>query len=375
MIFCPDCRSENEHNAPFCLSCGYRFNGEGRKKREGDTLPEGQRNIKRRESQKADLARTQKQNAIQIGKKQRDKETLEEKSPLIEVDESEDGKTFPFIFVVLSLIALVTGLFVFGAFDDEKVELNESKNEVIQIPTGKLLTGLSGEARALFIHACERTKKEGESCEEEVFLAGEIEESERIVEAFRIDKYEVSNLEYQRCVDAGRCGVFEQCQIFTHEGKQFGNHPPKILLNPQHPAVCISQKEASKYCNYKGGQLPSKNEFLRAGREKDRRVFPWGNHWDPTLSNWGERDMIGTPVLGKIDGFGFTSPQGSFPEGCSTFSVCDLSGNLSEWGRKEDGSSVYFSGSWVDSPFDQRLTKERMASKGRTDVGFRCIYH
>ncbi len=373
MILCPDCSSENELNAPFCLSCGHRFNAPDRSRTlAGDTVPEGQKSIP---AARTELAKTQKQSAIKPpGSKDPTKETLEDKSPLLDVDESTDAKTLPFVFIVLFAIALLTALFVFGVFDDDVVELYENKNEVISVPKGVVQDGLSGEARALLLLACERSKKEGDSCEESVFLAGETNEEKLEVSAFRIDKYEVSNFEFQKCVSDGRCEENKKCGIYTHEGKQFGTRPPKVLLTPSHPAVCVSHQDAAEYCAFKGGSLPTKGEFLRAARSEEQRVFSWGNHWDPSVANWAERDVVGTPVLGKIDGYGFTSPQGVFEKGCSAFAVCNLSGNVGEWAKKVGEKTHYRSGGWTDSPFDLRVTREREAVDARTDVGFRCVY-
>ncbi len=289
--------------------------------------------------------------------------------------ENKDRAAIPIILIALLLITTLATLFIIGAFDENEKVINPVVvNDVILIPEGTVQEGLSGEARALLLLACERSKKNGESCEESKFLEGEIADDTHHVPAFNIDKYEVSNFEFQKCVKSGQCQESKRCEIYTPEGKQFGSRPPKILLQPSHPVVCVSQKMANDYCVAKGGVLPTKVQFLRAARRSDRRVFAWGNHWDPELANWAERDLVGTPILGKVDGYGFSAPVGTFDEGCSPFGVCGLSGNVGEWSKMSRDTSFYRSGGWTDSPFDLRITREREAKNARTDVGFRCVY-
>lgn len=55
--------------------------------------------------------------------------------------------------------------------------------------------------------------------------------------------------------------------------------------------------EARKLCEALGGRLPTADEWERAARGPDGRVFPWGNGMDrdasTALSPWGCRDLIG----------------------------------------------------------------------------------
>jgi serine/threonine-protein kinase len=155
--------------------------------------------------------------------------------------------------------------------------------------------------------------------------------------AFWIDRYEVTNAQYQRFVSdtsfvsgAERSGVSEV----------FGDPNPVAEANwrsPQGPGSSLSGKDdhpvvqmnwfsANKYCEWVGGRLPSEAQWEKAARGSDGRLFPWGG-------DAPDKNSLNATTPGSSDNFRYTAPVGSFPEGISPYGLYDMAGNAYEWTR------------------------------------------
>jgi len=81
-----------------------------------------------------------------------------------------------------------------------------------------------------------------------------------------------------------------------------------------YPVGGCSWYEAMAYSAYKGGRLPIEQEWEKAGRGTDSRIYTYGNAYDSNAySAWG-------PL-----------PPGTFPQSDSMYGVSDLCGNIFEW--------------------------------------------
>ena len=141
------------------------------------------------------------------------------------------------------------------------------------------------------------------------------------LDAFWIDKTEVSNAMYQKCVAAGAC------QPSDDYGSDFNA--------PTQPAVGVSWHDAQAYCQWAGKRLPTEAEWEKAARGPDGRKYPWGNEWDVhrikrlnfadknTDYNWSDKEAD--------DGYQHTAPVGSYPAGASPYGALDMAGNVWEW--------------------------------------------
>ena len=129
-----------------------------------------------------------------------------------------------------------------------------------------------------------------------------------------IDRTEVTVARYRACVRAGRCAE----PPYSAGATRFDR--------PELPVVLVSHTDATTFCAWAGGRLPTEAEWERAARGLAGRRYPWGNVYNPFLSNHGKVHQ-----LDDSDGFLELAPAGSFPEGRTPDGIADLAGNVGEW--------------------------------------------
>lgn len=82
------------------------------------------------------------------------------------------------------------------------------------------------------------------------------------------------------------------------------------------PVVWVSAEDAEAYCHWRGGRLPTDQEWEKAFRGPSGALFPWGNNLPGR-----ETTNVGT---GKME------PVGNRPGDLSPFGIYDLAGNVCE---------------------------------------------
>jgi len=194
------------------------------------------------------------------------------------------------------------------------------------------------------------------------------------LDAFWIDRYEVTNDQYRQCVGAGACDAPTHC----HSGEPTYNDAGKS----DHPVVCVSWYDAEAYCGWAGARLPTEAEWEKAARGADGRRYPWGDEWDVGRCNTTEANEGGTTPVGSY------SPGGGSPYGCA-----DMAGNVWEWvadwydddyysrspdrnprGPNSGSARVARGGSWIYTLNRARSAYRNWYIPGYTfhSYGFRC---
>lgn len=160
------------------------------------------------------------------------------------------------------------------------------------------------------------------------------------LDAYEIDKYEVTNKEYRACVEANVCP------------------PPRLTSSPRrsnyfnnveydyHPVMYVSWWNAQTYCEWVDKRLPTEAEWEKAARGPvDTRIWPWGNEAaDCTRGNYFMKCV------------GDTEAVGSHPTGASPYGVMDMSGNMFEW-VYDRFSVFYYSNSPYENPRGPELSR------------------
>ena len=80
------------------------------------------------------------------------------------------------------------------------------------------------------------------------------------LDAFEIDKSEVTVTQYLKCVKKGKCEKPHwddgKCRVFK-DGKWKNNPLPKIFRGRKQPVVCVDWNQARQYCEWAGKRLPT----------------------------------------------------------------------------------------------------------------------
>ncbi|HOC41962.1 MAG TPA: SUMF1/EgtB/PvdO family nonheme iron enzyme [Thermoanaerobaculales bacterium] len=192
------------------------------------------------------------------------------------------------------------------------------------------------------------------------------------VPGFWVDRTEVTNRQYRRCVDAGACEPPAEPGAFEDPARA------------DEPVVGVSWQQAAAFSDWAARRLPSEAEWQRAARDDavDGR-FPWGRNRAQAAAN-----IHGTSPADPFPGI---APVASFP--ATGWGVFDAGGNVWEWcsdryhrdlaGMPRDGRP-WLAGGWGRSlrggSWRRTVDFARVASRSwqeegdaADDVGLRCV--
>jgi formylglycine-generating enzyme required for sulfatase activity len=224
----------------------------------------------------------------------------------------------------------------------------ESEGQMVLIPAGEYMIGKDGDADYSPAH--------------KVTLSD-----------FYIDKYEVTNAQYQAfCEATGRkLPEFWGIDAF-HCGPDY----------PDHPMVWVSWSDAAAYAKWRGARLPTEAEWEVAARGRlTGQNFSHGDDHDSTL------------YARKVSCDG-SCPVGSYPP--NGYGLYDMTGNVCEWvhdrydgdyytdspeknpgGPSEGNFRVIRGGGWHTGPWCCRVYVRNALKSNWLDfnVGFRCARH
>ena len=282
------------------------------------------------------------------------------------------------VYILLTFILLCTSVLSAPAQEDESAENTAALETYYQAPTPDPVT--AG-------YDSSRDSVEMLLIPEGIFLMGTDDETalapsrpahEVYLKAFWIDRYEVSNAQYAKCVESKQCTPPMDNSSSTRDD---------YYTNPEYanyPVIHVTWYQATAYCAWAGKRLPTEAEWEKAARGPGNYIYPWGN-------------TLPEEIPAQVNHFydGDTVPVNSFPEGASSYGVYNMEGNVWEWVADQYDSFFYsdspsnnpkaYTGeenyvirgfSW-SYPFNSLAIYTRNYSyivNHNYDLGFRCAY-
>ncbi|MBF8276236.1 MAG: protein NirV [Candidatus Brocadiaceae bacterium] len=232
------------------------------------------------------------------------------------------------------------------------------------------------------------------------FLYGDDRIEKDIPYDYLMDVFPVTNRQYKEFVDAEKRDVpyRDEDSIRPYNWDKENRTYPKGL--DDHPVVLVTHNDAVAYCKWRSKKegitdpnhyrLPTEEEWEKAARGTDGRVYPWGNDFDFRKLNCADyqvqkvlkvddewRSEFREKFYEKNKEKALTSEVGRFADGESPYHCLDMAGNVWEWTDSwydEDKFRVVRGGSWI-------LGGDycRCADRGRDTplgwflgLGFRC---
>jgi len=240
-----------------------------------------------------------------------------------------------------------------------------SKIKMVSVPAGK------------FIHGSNKTDTEGIQQRfgfPNTLYLDERPRSEVYVDEFEIDVYEVTNKLYKEYIqrtkqmlpfewmsngyalDKKRLEAMplKRLQSITSDFARLDVDATKmsktdlvaVLLKQQQilddfPVGSVSWFDAQAYCKWRSARLPTEMEWEKAARGEKGAEFPWGDNWDPKITNTGDDGNWEDGV----------APVGKYPGNVSPYGSYDMSGNVWEW--VADWYDVYEGSDYTSPLFGQ----------------------
>lgn len=253
------------------------------------------------------------------------------------------------MIILFSLSIAITifaqSFLLFGQDIPSEILYEKDSSSMILIPEGDFVYGLDIKEREDILKSLSNALLP--------IFDYEYPKQNRYLPAYYIDKHEITNQQYLQFV------------------KETGHREPRFLSSKmfndaQQPIVGIGWPDAEAYAKWAGKRLPSEEEWEKAARGIDGRIWPWGN--TPSGKNYN----------GKIQGYYAPVKVGSFPTGASPYGVMDMAGNVYEmttgvWGasgKAMRGGSYLNTGAYSRTMF--RWAPQDV-DNGAPWLGFRCV--
>jgi formylglycine-generating enzyme len=177
------------------------------------------------------------------------------------------------------------------------VEIESTENQMVLIPAGEFQIGDSfneGSVHTIYL------------------------------DAFYIDKYEVTNAQYKKFMDA----TGYKAPLYWKDSDYNA---------PNQPVIGVNWYNAKAYADWAGKRLPTEAEWEKAARGGlVGKKYVWGNNWPPPKNsgNFADETVKKTfpdwsIVNGYDDGYAYTAPVGKFTP--NSYGLYDMSGNVWEW--------------------------------------------
>lgn len=149
------------------------------------------------------------------------------------------------------------------------------------------------------------------------------------LDTYWIDKTEVSNAQYARCVEARGC---------TPPRDNSSETRPSYYGDPQYadyPVIWVNWEQAAAYCRWANRRLPSEAEWEKAARgAADTRVYPWGDQ-PANLSFANFRASAGAAAAQDV------MRVADLSGGASPYGLLNMAGNVWEWVNDSYAAGYY----------------------------------
>jgi formylglycine-generating enzyme required for sulfatase activity len=209
------------------------------------------------------------------------------------------------------------------------------------------------------------------------------------IDGFWIDRFLVTNAQFASCSEE-ICGNPKQSISHKRPNGYYG-----VSAYDNFPVIEITWQQATDYCHWRGGRLPTEAEFEKAAGWDPRTgktwIYPWGNQQpNRSLANFYNVDVDTTPV-------------NKYPFGASPIDAYDMAGNVWQWTSDWYSDTYYVSNQeWINpagpSSGTQRVVRGgswasghktdpawkllRVANRGKktpsetgNEFGFRCVFN
>ncbi|MGD8333522.1 MAG: formylglycine-generating enzyme family protein, partial [Desulfobacterales bacterium] len=135
--------------------------------------------------------------------------------------------------------------------------------EMVRVPAGDFTKGITEEELAQIFLLDKQ---------ENPIFASEVPARSLYLKDFYIDRYPVTNFQYQNFI------------------KATGHREPMLLKHPlwgqaMRPVVFVGWDDARRYAEWAGKSLPTEEQWEKAGRGNDGRWWSWGHEFLPERCN------------------------------------------------------------------------------------------
>ncbi|MBI1793213.1 MAG: SUMF1/EgtB/PvdO family nonheme iron enzyme [Chloroflexi bacterium] len=189
---------------------------------------------------------------------------------------------------------------------------------------------------------------------------------------FWIYQAKVTNQQYAFCVNAGKCKPPDLIDNLGYND----------VMRANDPVVGVNWDQASSYCSFVNGTLPTEAQWEKTARGPDANIYPWGSG-APTCDYLNFNNCVGK-----------TTNVTKYPPGQSYYRALDMEGNTYEWVNDWYNALYYKNASLQDplgpdsgqqrsirsssykSKIDQIPASTRFfdfPNSHRRDLGFRCV--
>lgn len=287
-------------------------------------------------------------------------------------------------FLVLIVLLMVTQENSWSnAQDDLFPSIIDDKGvEMVFIPAGDFIMGETLDEAVAY---CETVREEHNAgaCNHEIYKTLSLVSGERTqvhVDGFYMDRYEVSRTSYLDCVVADVCSH----QSLESLGVTYADLAD-VDIQLDLPMTGMSFLDASIYCAWREGRLPTEKEWEYAASGPQNYDFAWGDDVDMVPANFCDSTCVEMPSINRDDGFPGLAPVDAYEEGQSWAGIYNLSGNANELissrhyegnGLIEDmrilkggsfASPIEYLANWMRTPIGTDETDIRNSD------GFRCV--